>query len=966
MNIFRKFFIAVTGIILLSVQDCFSQEQRYGLPGIQNYPRSEYRGGTQNWAVAQSENGKMYFSNNDGLLEFDGSHWELYRDMGILIRSMFIDGRRIYVGANNKIGYFEENKEGRLKYHSLDALLNNRISDYDDIWRIYKTSFGIVFQSFKAIFIYNDDKIEIVYPRSQFHLSYYVNGILWVNDVKQGLMQYREGKVRQVPGGEVFSGTEIWTILSLNDDQIVIGTAKKGLFKYDGQRITPWNKPVNELLKKYQIFSGVQVDSKYFAFGTIQNGLIVSDTAGQVIFEINKERGLLNNTVLSIGTDIQGDLWLGLDNGISLVHLNSPVSYIQNYFNLGTGYTSVRYHDCLYLGTNQGLFYIRWNDFINPLKKKEDFHLIDGTEGQVWSITVIDDALLCGHNFGAFQIIDNKARLISSIPGCWNFRKLNTKPPLLLVGHYSGLSLFERKGNIWSYRNDLQGFSQSSHFFEEDRQGSIWVSHDYKGIYKIQPDSMLRKVNKISFFDSRQGLPPLMNNRIFSLQSGLVAATNEGVYRFNIKTGRFEKDSLFSRLLPGYSQFDYFNEDPWNNIWYFNKRQPGVLRMQEDGSLKNISDPFFELRGQVIPAFGHIDAIDKDNVLIGIDGGFALYTASHKKNYSIPMILYISALNSRDTSEGVFRFDNAMEKQEVVPSFRYKNNSISIAFSSDNFRPYGTYYRCRLMNFDENWSEWNIQNFKEYTHLHEGRYTFLLQARYNDQEPYPTLSFTFSVLPPWHRSIIAWIAYFLIFIALIFIARKFIKRSIKRLRDREKESQRQKYHEREQKLKEEALISEKEMIRLRNEKLNLEMIHQEKELANTTMLLIRKNDILNSLKTDLKEMLKAYGREGAMSNIASLIKQIDRDMDNEKQWQIFNTHIEQVYDELLNKLKEKYPDLTPRDLRLCAFLKMNISTKEIASLMNISPRGVEISRYRLRKKLKLDKYANLSEFILNL
>ena len=249
--------------------------QRYGIPGIHNYTRSEYQGGTQNWAVAQAPNGMVYFGNNDGLVEYDGEHWSVYKDMGQVVRSILTDGNRIYVGSFNKFGFYEADQNGILKYHSLLPLLKNKMNDFDEIWRIHKTSFGIVFQSIRAIFIYNQDKIEIVSPRSAFHFSYYVNGILWMYDETEGLMQYREGKVRQVPDGSKLAGTEIWTILPINDDQVIIGTAKKGLFRYDGENLVPWEKPVNSLLKKYQLYSGALVDKKYFAFGTIQNGIII-------------------------------------------------------------------------------------------------------------------------------------------------------------------------------------------------------------------------------------------------------------------------------------------------------------------------------------------------------------------------------------------------------------------------------------------------------------------------------------------------------------------------------------------------------------------------------------------------------------------------------------------------------------------------------------------------------------------
>jgi FixJ family two-component response regulator len=95
------------------------------------------------------------------------------------------------------------------------------------------------------------------------------------------------------------------------------------------------------------------------------------------------------------------------------------------------------------------------------------------------------------------------------------------------------------------------------------------------------------------------------------------------------------------------------------------------------------------------------------------------------------------------------------------------------------------------------------------------------------------------------------------------------------------------------------------------------------------------------------------------------MKKINRDLDNEKQWQVFETHFENVHEEFLKRLKDKFPELSPRELKLCAYLKLNVSSKESATLMNISTRGVEISRYRLRKKLNLDRNSNLTDFIMS-
>lgn len=949
-------------IIGISIQ---AQSSHFGLPGIRNFSRSEFAGANQSWSIGETENGLMYFANNSGLLEYNGANWAIYKSVHAVNRAICTDGNRIYIGAFNDFGYYEENTRGVLIYHSLTPLIKGKIGDFDEIWRIHKTSFGIVFQSFKAIFIYQNEKIEIVYPRSSFHLSYYVNGILWVYDEEQGLMQYREGKVRLVPGGDFFIGTNIWSILPLNDDEVLIGTSKKGVFRYKGTKLTTWNSEVNEQLKKYQLYSAIRLKNNYLAFGTIQNGIIVTDTIGKLVFEMNKERGLQNNTVLGLGQDHNGNIWLCLDNGISMIEFDSPVSYFQNYFDIGTGYASAKFGDNIYLGTNQGLFYIKWKDFINPSKSKSTFRLIEGTEGQVWNLSVIDNTLLCGHNNGIFQVEGLSATRISASPGAWSFSKINNTN-LMLVGTYTGLSIFEKHQGLWHLRNVIKGFNESSRFVQLDNSGGIWVSQTYKGIFRLKCDSVWENVQEVKLFNSRNGLPSDQSNLLYRIQSEILVATEKGIFKFNSKTQRFETELRYSPYFNKGKQVDCLYQDSARNIWFNADTQLGVLRLQEDGTFKKITIPFSNISTLILPSFEHFYELDHNNILIGIEGGFVNYNPKNYKDYSSPCTIYISDLRSGDTSEGVYRFNSKNEKQSIVPTFKYVNNKISIAYAANNFELPEVEFQYKLIGFDTDFSEWTTQKIKEYTNLPAGQYTFVLHARINSQLTSSVLSYKFEVLPPWYRSKIALVIYIFLFLISIYIAQKYLSYRIKKFNLAENLKQREKYNSRVQVLKQEALIAEKEMERLRNETLRLEMIHKEKELANSTMLLIKKNNILNKLQADLRNVNSSLGNDAAKNNINSIIKRIDKEIDNEKQWQVFNMHIEQVYEDLFKKLKESYPELTPRELSLCAYLRMNISSKEIATLMNISARGVEISRYRIRKKLRLDREANLTEFMINL
>jgi DNA-binding CsgD family transcriptional regulator len=708
------------------------------------------------------------------------------------------------------------------------------------------------------------------------------------------------------------------------------------------------------------------VDKKYFVFGTIQSGILISDTAGKIITHINKSKGLQNNTVLSVGSDNENNVWLGLDNGISYIHFSSPLTYMQNYVDIGSGYVSARFGDNLYLGTNQGLFCIAWSDFTNPLKKKENFHLVEGTEGQVWSLAVIRNVLLCGHNSGVFEVHGQVAYKISSVAGGWTIRQAGTNGQYLFVGNYSGISVFEKNGQSWKYRNKLNGFDQSSHFLETDDKGYLWIGHGYKGVFRVKPDADMRRVLEVRFYNSMKGLPSDLGTTLFKIKSGIVAGTLSGVYRYNENRDQFEPDKLFNKLIPLNGQVDYVFQDDANNIWYNYNQQPSVLRYQEDGTYKNISVPFSDLTGMLLPPYGHINPLDAQNVLFGIEGGFAHYNSGQNKDYGLVPTLYINNIYSADTSEGVFKFNSGNGEQNIVPAFRFRNNTISFSFASNQFSKPETNYQFFLQGFDKDWSEWSQKNSKEYTNLPYGEYTFQLKAMKEDGTPSPVLSYSFKISPPWYFSTIAWIIYFITIIYSVFLMYRFFNRSIEKSRMKEKEQQRSKYKQREEQFKEDAHEAEKEMIRLRNEKLNLEMIHKEKELANSTMMLIHKNEMLHKLVHDLNRVKSTLTDEQHKSQMNSAINKISREIDNEKQWQVFNTHIEQVHEQLFIKLKEKYPDLSPRELSLCAYLRMNISSKEIATLMNISTRGVEIGRYRIRKKLGLDRTANLTDYMMNL
>lgn len=274
-------------------------------------------------------------------------------------------------------------------------------------------------------------------------------------------------------------------------------------------------------------------------------------------------------------------------------------------------------------------------------------------------------------------------------------------------------------------------------------------------------------------------------------------------------------------------------------------------------------------------------------------------------------------------------------------------------------------YATHLVGFDKEWHDWNNETIREFTNLPSGKYKFIVRStNKSNEESIPSFC-EFEILPPWYLTTKAKILAIVLLICLIIGTERLIRFRIKRVRQKIEKHQAEVQFREEQKLKEEDLIQQTDTIKEKNVLLKADNLSKSRELANTTMDIIKKNQFLTDLKDDMVKMKKFSEMNKVVTqDIKNVIRKIDRDIDNEENWKVFEDYFDRVHEKFLKGMKEKHPSLTAKDLRISAYLRMNLSTKEMAPLLNISVRGVEISRYRLRKKLGLDRNDNLNEFLL--
>lgn len=966
-RILVKYFILLLAYLSIPIGLKANDIQSIGVPYVQNYPKSSYLSGNQNWSIAKDKNGLMYFGNAEGLLTFDGKYWQQYKmpNRQIVRAVATADDGIVYSGSFGEFGYWNY-KNKRLSYTSLTKLIPKPYKITDEIWKIYVDGKRILFQSFSTIYIYENKKIAVVKAPNAFLFTHQVKNRLFAEVLGKGLFELKGRQFVPLTGNEVIGNSGVLSILPFKDNSYIIGTSKNGLFIYDGKTFSPLVSAANSFLKTYQLNNGVKILNKYYAYGTILNGLIIIDETGKVVQRINKSSGLQNNTILSLYADDEQNLWAGLDNGIDRIELNSPLYfYFDKAGQFGTVYSSLIVRNKIYLGTNQGLFVSPWIPENGNLYNSFDFKLIPNSQGQVWDLREIDNQLLCGHNDGTFNIIDNQMEKISSINGGWTIKKLNSNPNYLIQGTYTGLVLFVKDADgKWKFSHKISGFSEPSRYVEQDNKGDIWVSHAYKGLYKLTLSADFKNATNIKYYDEKNGLTSNFSINIFNLENKIVFSSEKGFLLYDEISNRFSPYDALNKNLGSFSTSNKIISAGLKKYWFINHGKMGLVNLSEPGKTVIDSSRFSILDGRMVQYYENISQISAKIYLISVDDGFVIYNTTSTEN-SNPTKRNLPAVLIRKIEDITDKYAVITENgsQGGAIEIPFSRNNIRISFSLPYYRQSKVKFQYFLEGYSKQWSDWSSATQKDFTNLTRGSYVFKVRAKIDEQSASEITTFEFSVDPPWYGSNWA-IVFYAILGVIALIAGKRIYEA--KLSKDQKIIKNKLQIEKEEFLKREAEATEKQIIKIQTEKLQAELASKNRELANSAMSLVYKNELLQKISEEMTKLKDENGKRLSEDQLRKIQKVIDDGMNDERDWNLFESSFNEAHESFFKKLKANHPDLVPNDLKLCAYLHMNMSSKELASLLNISLRGVEIRRYRLRKKLEVPHDKNLVEFLMEL
>lgn len=957
--------------VLLAITVCivfFSFGQNtIGIPDIINYPKEAYNAGTQNRGIVQDKNGIVYFANQDGLLSYDGTYWKTYPlPNKTIIRSIAIGkDNKIYVGGQDDFGCFTPDNTGKLVFRSLKKFLSRKDFSCTDIWNTVAFGDDIFFRSKEKIYQWDNHSITVYPASSEWEFIGNANQQLIAQDFKAGLLRFSNGLWQ--PAFKEVSWPDKFIISSISPfgkDSSFITTINSGFYILSNNKLTPFQFAGTNPFANQRILTATPVTKDWMAIGTNLAGCFIINKRGEVVQNISRNEGLQINNILYLFVDARQNLWIGLDNGIDFIAYNNAIKHIYpEKLNEGEGYTSIIHKNQLYVGTSNGLYTV-------PLSGKKDLSYINGefssvpdTKGSAWGLYEVNNQLLLAHHDGAYQVDDNKITPVDLHTSYFNFLPFYSVQPssVILAGDENGLGFIRYQNNRFVSEGNLPGFSEFSQFAALDNNNIVWIAHPYRGVYKVDISNPVHLQSKA--YTEKNGLPSYLNNHLFKIKNRIVIATEHGIYEYNAGRDDFELSEYYKPFF-GNKNIRYLTEDTIGNVWFIEEKNLGVIDFS--GAVpKTIYFP--ELNGKMVRGFEFIYPYNNNNVFVGAEKGFYHINYEEYKKNHYPTLVRITNVKATGRTDsllfgGYYANDIASQSPDAIPQLANQWNSVHFEYSSPSFENRNSIdYSYRLKGFDKDWSSWSKKAEKDYTNLPAGDYTFEVKAKNNLSGESKINTYTFVVLPPWYQTAWAYLSYALLLITLLYAGYKWQKRMLAKQQAKHEEEQSKLLYLHQLEMDK----SEKEIIKLRNEKLEAELEYKNAELASTALHLVQKGEFLADIKDELVRIKKTpAGRSpDDFKKILHILKEENK---LDKDWEQFAFHFDSVHAGFLKILKQRYPLVSAHELKLCAYLRMNLSSKEIAQLENISVRGVEISRYRLRKKLQLPTETNLFDFLLQL
>ncbi len=961
----------VATIVLILLWESISGATTHGNDGyvpVRNFGISDYSGDAQNWGCIQDAIGRLYAANGYGMLCYDGAEWHLYHLPNYTsVRSLLYDddADRIYAGGSGEFGFFSsDTSDGVPRYTSLSASLSELHPSLTEIWRIIKADGKIWFQGDYHFFSYGHGILKSYHTNNRISHSAEIGGLIFIALDDGSILRVTGNRIERLKGLEQLSGLKITAMLPFdNGSKMLIGTSLNGLYLYDGVGAVPFECDINRFLKSNQLFCASASNDNY-VFGTVNKGAVVKNFKTGQIDYINKESGLLNNTVLAADFDYAGNIWLSLDYGLGYAVYNTAKRNITGISSpIGAGYAALIMDSQIYLGTNQGLFRSRYPMGSAPSPEKFEQLL----QGQVWTMTQDGATIFASTDAGAYVSENNgKFVKIPGIVGTTRIRPLKGSADRALASTYHGFHLLGRDNGQWKDLGRVDGYDDISGDFIQDRYGDVWLAHWRKGVYRLRYNQTTSEFDHCRLFNRESGLREDQNTSVELHDGHAVVSTSNGFYSFNAMNEKMlpnsQLASIFGKELRG--SFRQLNDSVMAVI---DSHGVSIAIREHNGNYRTDTVTFRNIVDKLIPRYTAL-CFTPDNKLLlsGYEGFWSIDTNHPDATRHNPKPFVSSVYSAGDSL--LYRGAGSPDSHPATLTVPYSMNSLRFVFGCSEFgSDKEVKYSSWLEGYDDEPSAFSTENTREYTKLPDGEYRLHLKSHNQFNGKVKETVLTLKVLPPWYRTTLAKVIWLVMAGLMAWGIYVIVARRIAMSRAAIERKKEEEYVALQMKAHHDSMVKDMEIATLRSEKLEQDIRHKSQELSDTTRNLIQKNEILQDISAKLKHVRELsstdLGRPTAQRILSKIQQVIDDNLSHENDWASFSGNFDIVYANFTKRLAELHPNLSVSDKRLCCYIRMGLQSKDIAPLINISYKSVEMARYRVRKKLGLAAGDSLTAYL---
>ena len=726
---------------------------------ITNYSYKVYNASKQNWAILEAEDGTVYVGNNTGLLEFDGAHWNSHSIPNYTVRSLLEHDKFLYIGGVNQFGYLGYGAYGEKKYISLsDSLENSENIGY--IHYVYGINQSIYFISSSYIFIYKKNVLHRIPIVNRAYRSFNFRNTIYVQDKKRGLTALKDGYLKELQFGSFFKDKYVM-FMEEYKNQLLIGTFQNGMFLVQDGRIS--EMPLPNALKKKKINTGSYVEGKLI-LGTRKHGVYILEN-GTLNSHTNVQNGLLDNNVKSLFYGKNNHLWLALNNGISKLNLSTPFQKFREVFDQEINvFDLIRFNHRLYLATGKGLF---WFD------EQRNRYVPTSIRSKTRHLAIFQNQLIVPTETGVFKL-DEQFNIQFLSDDILDVVYPSHDDPNLLYAYsrkYNSLQLLTLTKNTLKATAITTLTAKIRSIVEENEQ-TLWLGSSHSGAFKV--DLSTGSYAHIARFEGEKQ----SQVEVSRIDGTIYFSTMKTLYELNqgtIRTSRLIKqlpkhfDAGIQRLIPDGKGF-WFRSD---KRYYFYSDKAGKNKHRILNTIPTSSN------NKIYP-----DPEKKGIVWFAEEGQLIRYDSNLSLDVNAPFSVYIRRIYLR-TDSLLFGGQHPKEKRHSF-ALNYTTDALRFTFSAPFYtRPSQTLYSYKLGGFNEEWSSWSKETFKDYTGLYEGTYTFMVRAKNVYETESIIDTYTFTIFPPWYRTWYAFLSYSILFLFSVgFIYRYFSLKKAQRFKER--------------------------------------------------------------------------------------------------------------------------------------------------------------------------------------